>query len=188
MYGDTRLPERFWAKVRFDSEGCWQWTGAKVRDGYGSFRHRFSSLPHRVSYRYLVGEIPQGHEIDHLCRNTSCVRPDHLEAVTPRVNVLRSSNTAAHYAARDECKWGHPFSSENTEVKAGTRWCLTCRRNNAIRGTLARRKRAFEKNNPDMICACGEAAQITPSLFDYLEHVYCVFCGVDQKLTKNAKW
>jgi hypothetical protein len=186
MYGDARLPANFWSKVT-PMGNCWLWTGAKSR-GYGSFRHPFSPLPHRVSYRMLVGEIPEGHEIDHLCRNTLCVRPDHLEPVTPRVNVLRSGNVAAHYAARDECKWGHPFSPENTEMQGTVRLCLTCRAHNSLRQSLARRAKNFGNKYPDMVCKCGEAAQITPKLFDYLESVFCVFCGQKMKPTHKARW
>lgn len=69
---------------------CWLWTGVKVKGGYGRFKGSGSKvLAHRWSYEYHVAEIPEGLELDHLCRRPSCVNPWHLEPVTPEVNQRR---------------------------------------------------------------------------------------------------
>ena len=81
---------RFWSKL--DSQlpliGCWEWRGAGSANGYGSFRVGSRNLcAHRVSYELLVGPIPAGLQIDHVCPNRRCVNPDHLEPVSrPRTS------------------------------------------------------------------------------------------------------
>lgn len=75
-------------------DGCWEWTGAKTRGGYGHLKVKGKNLrAHRVVYEWLVGPIPPGTELDHLCYNVGCVRPDHLQPVTHRENArwIRSS-------------------------------------------------------------------------------------------------
>jgi hypothetical protein len=78
----------FWAKVD-KTETCWLWTGAML-NGYGKFWAGKTVFAHRWSYERFIGPIPKGLHLDHLCRVPACVRPDHLEAVTNRENVLRS--------------------------------------------------------------------------------------------------
>lgn len=121
--------DRFWAKV---NKGifCWEWQGAKAT-GYGHFRFEGRMvMAHRWAYEAMVGPIPEGLEIDHLCRNRPCVRPDHLEAVKSRENVLRSDGLAAQYAQRTHCNKGHEFTLENTikftDRPATARRCRTC--------------------------------------------------------------
>lgn|SRR5574341_1055856 len=110
--------------------GCWEWVGSG--DRYGSWRgpNGKSAGAHRILFERAYGPIPSGLQIDHLCRNTKCVRPDHMEAVTPRVNTLRSSGIPAINAARTVCQRGHPFNDENTYREPGTayRQCQVCRR------------------------------------------------------------
>ena len=84
---------RFWAKIQRAESGCWIWQGALVR-GYGSFQTGAaggSVLAHRYAYELLVEPIPLGLTIDHLCRNTRCVNPSHLEPVTLAENIRRAS-------------------------------------------------------------------------------------------------
>lgn len=121
--------DRFWAKVQ-RTEGCWEWTGSKLRSGYGQFTVDGKLMyVHRFSYELHIGPIPDGLVIDHLCRNTSCVNPAHLEAVTDRTNILRGTAPAARNAARTHCVHGHEFTAENTQVdRDGHRKCKTCRR------------------------------------------------------------
>lgn len=81
------LDARFFSKVRM-TDGCWPWTGACHPQGYGTFRVGESvHYAHRVMYEQVCGPIPDGLEIDHLCHNERCVRPEHLEAVT-RANQI----------------------------------------------------------------------------------------------------
>lgn len=105
--------DRFWPKVDIDlmnPDGCWEWIGCKNRGGYGLFRFDDRNQPaHRWSYIDTKGEIPDGVELDHLCRNHSCVNPDHLEAVTHQENMRRG------YAAKVKspyCKKGHLWTPE----------------------------------------------------------------------------
>ena len=135
--------ERFWEKV--DKTGpCWEWTASKVY-GYGQFgiAHQKHARAHRFAYELLVGPIPEGLELDHLCRNRACVNPDHLEPVTTRVNLLRGATVTARKAGQTHCIHGHEFTPDNTFIrKNGCRTCLTCRRAlDRVRG--ARRRAAL---------------------------------------------
>ena len=91
---------RFWEKV--DTEGdCWQWLGAKNAKGYGFFRIAgVLQRAHRASYEMLVGPIPPGLTIDHLCLNKSCVNPAHLKVVTMRENLQRRHALQGHKIVR----------------------------------------------------------------------------------------
>lgn len=71
--------------------GCWFWLGATNSDGYGRIRiEGKTKFAHRIYYEHHIGPIPDGLELDHLCRNRSCVRPEHLEPVTHKENIRRS--------------------------------------------------------------------------------------------------
>lgn len=122
------MEERFWEKVEW-SEGCWRWTGATAK-GYGKFSVSKSLPPQiapRVAYEMVVGTIPTGFVIDHLCRNPICVNPAHLEPVSPRLNVLRSPLEAGNRAFRTHCPHGHEYTPENTHVSTrNQRSCRTC--------------------------------------------------------------
>lgn len=88
---DLTLDERFWSRVVEGPGGCWLWIGYLDKDGYGVF-HLGHSQPvraHRWSYEQMVGPIPDGLAIDHLCRIVACVNPYHLDPVTTAVNNER---------------------------------------------------------------------------------------------------
>ena len=120
--------DRFWAKVQ-KTGTCWLWTAALDTTGYGQFRiNGILNRSHRVAYELVNGPIPEGMQLDHLCRVRHCVNPDHLEPVTHRVNSLRGTapNVLLHHAGH--CKHGHPFTKTNTYVRPnGTRLCKACR-------------------------------------------------------------
>lgn len=124
------LKARFLKKVDKRPSGCWLWRGHVNKvSGYGQFwdGERVRGA-HQVSYELFKGPIPKGHEPDHTCRVRRCVCPDHLEAVTHRVNLLRGVGFAAKRAAQTDCKDGHPLSGDNLYVaKNGTRQCRKCR-------------------------------------------------------------
>jgi hypothetical protein len=127
------LEERFWPKVdRRGPNECWPWLACVLGTGYGQIsagsREEGMLLAHRVAYTLLVGPIPDGLELDHLCRNRGCVNPAHLEPVTRQENVLRGIGISADNARKTHCKHGHEFTSENTEIYRGTRHCRVCRR------------------------------------------------------------
>jgi hypothetical protein len=126
------VQQRFWAKVR-KGDVCWNWTAALDHGGYGHFRADGKTVrAHRFSYELHVGPIPVGLQIDHLCRNTRCVNPDHLEAVTGRVNTRRGFGPTARNARKTHCDRGHPLTSENLMVHKpgaaaeGQRICRLC--------------------------------------------------------------
>lgn len=105
---------------------CWLWTGTTNPAGYGQLSRRRpgpSVLAHRFIYEWLVGPIPEGLELDHLCRVHSCVRPDHLEPVTHAENMRRSLAYRTH---KTHCPQGHPYDEANTYVYRGRRNCRAC--------------------------------------------------------------
>ena len=124
--------EQFEAKVeRIPFSACWHWTGVIAKNSYGKFQlNKKQELAHRVSYEHYKGPIPSGLCLDHLCRNRSCVNPDHLEAVKQSENLLRSPIAQwSVNAKKTECPKGHQYTKENTLTnKEGYRWCRTCKR------------------------------------------------------------
>lgn len=124
--------ERFWEKVE-KTDGCWNWIGLTTH-GYGRFSigsrsddSKTQVQAHRVSYEWLVGPIPEGHHMDHLCRNRRCVNPNHLEPVLPRENALRGDGSSAVNAKKTHCPSGHEYTPENTTIeKRGARRCRAC--------------------------------------------------------------
>lgn len=123
---ETRLAE---AKG-LSPDDCWRWQGTLTNDGYGLVTvGDKKKLAHRLSYTFFVGPIPDGQEIDHLCRTRNCVNPAHLEPVTHRENVLRGEGLAAQNARKTHCIHGHALSGDNVYVKkSGKRQCRTCKR------------------------------------------------------------
>jgi hypothetical protein len=123
------LEVRFWAKVE-QTDGCWLWTAARSGDGYGHIKIDGRMMKaHRVAYEMAHGTIPEGLDVDHLCRQPLCVRPEHLEPVSRRTNILRGIGYTAQQAAKTHCKHGHPFSDENTYITpSGSRQCRRCNR------------------------------------------------------------
>lgn len=129
------LPEiaKLLARRSITDAGCWQWTGGTNGVGYGVVTVRYRRYyVHRLSYQLAAGFVPTGLVIDHLCRNTSCLNPEHLEPVTHAQNVRRSPLVGA----KAHCRHGHAFTPENTYVSpAGARQCRAClrRRSREIR-------------------------------------------------------
>jgi hypothetical protein len=122
------LAVRLLRRVVEDDNGCWLWQGARFANtGYGAVagRDRRQRLAHRSSYRLIVGPIPDGLQLDHLCRVRSCVNPAHLEPVTARENIRRSP---IHVGAAAACPAGHEYTAENTYRVRGRRYCRECMR------------------------------------------------------------
>jgi len=135
---------RFWEKVdRRDALGCWTWLGANNGNGWGRFHNGDGRMipAHRFSYELLVGTVPDGYELDHLCRNRSCVNPLHLEPVTHRENMRRGEGVASTNAKKTHCIHGHPFTPDNTRINKATghRVCRSCRRENYFKHTSSAR-------------------------------------------------
>jgi hypothetical protein len=138
QYALAYAPPRFRGKVRFTGD-CWEWTGALNSKGYGTYSvGGKTKIAARFAYEHFVGPIPDGLELDHLCRNVLCVNPAHLEAVTHRENMLRGHNASAINARKTHCPKGHPYSEENTyRNPEGQRYCRICGR--------ARNRAAYRK-------------------------------------------
>lgn len=121
----TPTDVRFWAKVE-PTGFCWNWTARTMPTGHGQFRGDGGSvLAHRWAYEYLVGPIPGGLVLDHLCRNTRCVNPDHLDPVTNAENVLRGFGPTASHARKTHCPRGHELPPK---VAGRKRTCRECER------------------------------------------------------------
>ena len=135
-------------------DGCWVYPGQPSAT-YPMIQikgQRF--VLHRLVYEEMVGNIPDGLVLDHLCRNTRCVRPDHLEPVTMKENLLRGFGAAAENARKTHCLRGHELTDENTQVRARkdgsrARHCLVCaeERNRVVRWFYANRDKAMRLVN-----------------------------------------
>jgi|688.fasta_scaffold226067_2 hypothetical protein len=148
--------KRFMERVEIKESGCWEWVAGKSGGGYGAFYDRESKkqVPaHRWLYERTFGSISDGMDLDHVCHNNdqscsggancrhrSCVNPDHLEPVTRKVNLLRSTLTlTSQKAAKTHCVHGHEYTPENTKLaKNGTRHCREC--NNKIQRGMKRKR------------------------------------------------
>lgn len=126
---------RYWAKVDkagpiWNGTSCWLWQGATAKDGYGRFWLRgHLVLSHRLAYELLVGPIPEGLTIDHLCRTRSCGNPLHLEPVTNKENIMRGEGVGVKASHAIHCPKGHPYDLFNTFFCAdGSRQCRECQR------------------------------------------------------------
>lgn len=127
----SSIESRFWQKVEVTGF-CWNWVASRDKSGYGYIAKPGggNALAHRWSYEFLVGEIPEGYHVDHLCRNTSCVNPDHLEPVPQAENKLRGYGFGGKNARKTHCPQRHEYNDENTYIfpRTGHRQCLVCKK------------------------------------------------------------
>lgn len=131
----TELPQRLKEKIAIDDlTGCWRWTGSVFRKPYGNYGQlRVTIAPkkskvvraHRYVYEMYNGSIPKDLEVDHVCRNTLCINPKHLEAVTHTENMRRRPDVFASH-----CKKGHEFTPTNTYIRPSDqkRECRECKK------------------------------------------------------------
>ncbi len=127
--------ERFKEKIIVEPSGCWRWTASTMGSGYGRFkiRGRKSMIAaHIFAYEQKYGPVPDGKELDHLCRNRWCCNPDHVEPVTHQVNVVRGNapNMILHRSGK--CRRGHEQNETNTkyQTRNGKRhraFCKICK-------------------------------------------------------------
>jgi len=128
--------------------GCWLWLGSVTYKDYGKLMVNRKNRPaHRLVYEQLVGPIPEGLTIDHLCRVRSCVNPDHMEPVTAAENVLRGVGPTAENKRKTLCKHGHPLTKSHRR-DSDWRYCRTCS-NDAKKRLRQRQKLAsLEEGKP----------------------------------------
>lgn len=108
---------------------CWEWNRKLNNRGYGVTNvNKKRWYVHRLMWTLMVGPIPDGMEIDHMCRNRACCNPEHLDLVTGQVNTLRGVSPASSHAKRDECSYGHEYTAETMHVVRGARRCRICER------------------------------------------------------------
>lgn len=138
------------SKVHLAPGGCWDWTGALDRGGYGrTWSWTKVVAAHRLSYELRVGPIPVGLDLDHLCRNRRCVNPDHLEPVTRRENVLRGEGPSGQAARRTHCPTGHALEGDNllpAKLLKGKRECRKCSNEKQNARAAARRTHPIKEN------------------------------------------
>jgi hypothetical protein len=125
------LPQFIQDRTKVSDSGCWLWQSSLCPHGYAyTSKKRYGQRRvHRVSYTLLVGQIPEGLVLDHLCRVKNCINPHHLEPVTDRENLRRG------FALITACPQGHDYTPDNTYIKpgAGSRECRRCRADQRLR-------------------------------------------------------
>lgn len=134
------LPENLQEKIAMcPISGCWIWTAFLTPKNYGwatrphNGKKHAQGLAHRVVYEILIGPIPAGDTLDHLCRNRPCCNPQHMEPVSPVENWRRGFGPCAVHARKTHCIRGHEFTAENTYYGRSkyngnlNRTCKTCR-------------------------------------------------------------
>lgn len=111
-----------------NADSCWPWLGSLNNKGYGIFGS--TKYAHRAVYVHVFGEIPDGLELDHLCRNPICVNPLHLEAVTHKENMRRGFNPWGINARKTHCVNGHELTEGNVYNRKDkeARQCRQCKR------------------------------------------------------------
>lgn len=134
--------DRFWPRVEVTGF-CWNWTGTKDQCGYGMFGFQKRTVrAHRWAYEYLVAPILQGLELDHLCRNPSCVNPDHLEPVSREENLWRGLGCRVRNGTVNHCPQGHEYTTDNTyTTKDGNKTCRICRADSRRRHELKKKEK-----------------------------------------------
>jgi len=155
--------------TRIDTSGtCWQWTGSINAKGYGFFYlGAEKTSAHRWFYELIVGPIPDGLVIDHLCRNRACVRPTHLEAVTNEENILRGVGAPAMNAVKTTCSEGHTFTVFYPREKGGARGSRRCRicDRSRVRAAMAKSRGKDTTRKPCSVCGLPYALKANGTVF-----------------------
>lgn len=146
--------KRLFSRVQVDSvSGCWNWLGAKDEAGYGFFKcsNVAQTRVHRIVYAWTVEPIPKGAtarrnaQLDHLCRNTSCCNPVHLELVTQKENVARGVSPVALSMRKTHCDHGHPLTRTRNGKRRECKTCDSDRHKARLRGPKGERYREISR-------------------------------------------
>lgn len=174
--------DRVFAGIDFSGD-CWEWTRAK-NHGYGVIgrgrRGTGTIEVHRAVWLLLVGPVPAGLTLDHLCRNRACCNPDHLQPVTAAVNKSRGFGMAVLHAQRGTCRLGHPKDGRYG-ARGGNhahRYCKTCAR--------ARSAARYERKGPKVICLRGHAFTPENTYTDSRGHRACKTCKIDRQRQRRS--
>lgn len=155
MKKDTPVKDGIRAGVFIDENGCWRWTKSKHSGGYGvTYLAGKNVYVHRLAYEAWVGPIPDGLQIDHLCRVRDCCNPQHLEPVPQMVNWERGESEPAINAAKDRCPRDHLYDEANTWRHPRTGWRM-CRECNRARSRARTRARAEALTHDGSVDSCG---------------------------------
>lgn len=153
MAQQEAIAPRLARKATMGPNGCWVWTRPVNGRGYaalkvggkkGKMREAYT-----LAYEISVGPVPEGLELDHLCRNRACINPYHLEAVTRRVNSLRGQSFCADNARKTHCRLGHPLTV-TIEQGRSRRRCVPCQ--NAAVKRYQDRKRGKKPVRSPLTC------------------------------------
>jgi hypothetical protein len=181
---------RFWAFVE-KTDGCWTWKGSFYNSGYGRFSvgGRWYSA-HRFAWVLAFGSPAAEPHLHHKCENKACVRPDHLEPVTPRVHVLERTLTSvsAINLRKTHCLEGHEFTPENTYWYRGWRQCQECRRLRNIKLLEAKQSgvQPVHIHRPDKT-HCKRGHEFTPeNTYVHRGARYCKQCNRDSQARRRA--
>lgn len=160
---------RFHSKYAKLSDGCWHWDAAKDKRGYGQFCIRYKRfVAHRFAYEVLVGPIPNGLVLDHLCCNKSCVNPDHLEPVTVQVNSSRAGLKQRVGSRQSHCPLGHAMTVPNTIYhRNGRSTCRQCTKASQGRSRELRRLRLLAEREA-MVRPKSQAEMLSDSIVNSL--------------------
>lgn len=175
---------RFWARVQ-KTDGCWLWRKGLSAAGYGRFQvggkqAHVQMYTHILSYQMFVGKIPDGLQIDHLCRVRHCVNPEHLEAVTHKENILRGMSPMARQARQTHCLRGHSLVGGYVSP-TGHRLCLTCSKLRQQR----RRREAHIEREPQTHCMHGHS--FAEGYINAKGHRICRICHNIRTRDRRAK-
>ena len=120
--------DRFKTKYVVNSKGCWVWQDRLDKDGYGDFYLRGANRrAHRVAYYSVNGEIEKGNVVNHVCRNTSCVNPQHLQSTTAKENSMKDSSGLGYInSQKTTCPKGHTYDKTVTYAEKTQRVCTIC--------------------------------------------------------------
>jgi hypothetical protein len=128
--GSVTILQRLLGRMVHRVDECWIYPGyCNKVTGYGNATYEGRRIEaHRATYEMLIGPVPGGLELDHLCRVRACCNPLHVEPVTHRVNLLRGESPSAHQAKQTHCLHGHELAGDNLwRDKRGRRYCIACR-------------------------------------------------------------